>query len=176
MLDSALREQLQYGEQMGQHEDSKSLSNLRSAHRRNLESFSPLERNRRSFVAIGFRNVNRWMTVDPQVAAGVESTLQAQVTLAWTAFEILSADLWIAAVNERPNPLAVRFAKSPQPKGQDKGISITALSEYGSHSFDLSKQMGTVLVDHEKVDFNSCRHENRLRKGIWRITTIVRFS
>ncbi|HEX5424631.1 MAG TPA: hypothetical protein VFW94_13875 [Candidatus Acidoferrales bacterium] len=73
--------------------------------------------------------------------------------LAWTAFEVLASDLWVAAVNLQPNPLAVRFSQSLQDKAQGKSVTVSSLAAYGDHDFNLSNLMGEVLRD--KADFAS---------------------
>lgn len=109
----------------------------------------------------GQLSVETWSGVHPEIATGIHAIMLSQITLAWTAFEVLSADLWIASLNERPKPLATNFARSTQPTAQDKSITITALAEYGDHNFDLSKSMGTLFVQQKKVDFTSLETTKR---------------
>lgn len=99
--------------------------------------------------------VASWRNVHPEIATGIDAIMRAQITLAWTAFEILSGDLWIAALNERPKPLATNFARGTQDKGQDKSIPISVLAKYGNHDFNLSASMGTVFAQQKKADFTS---------------------
>jgi hypothetical protein len=54
---------------------------------------------------------------------------------AWTAFEVLAGDLWIAAVNSRPVSLG-----KPAAKRQKVGIDAIA-----NHKFDLREHMGDML-------------------------------
>jgi hypothetical protein len=104
--------------------------------------------------------LDSWASRQPELVAGIRTVLLAQISLAWTAMEILSEDLWIAAVNERPNPLATNFAKTTQPKGQEKSITISQLAKYGEHTFDLSKLMGTLFAAEQKADFTSLASTN----------------
>lgn len=99
--------------------------------------------------------LDRWADIYEEITHSVSAVLTSQLTSAWTAFEIFSADLWVAIVNERPRPLALNFARSIQAKAPDKSISITALAEYGDRNFDLSRSMGTIFAQQKKVDFTS---------------------
>jgi hypothetical protein len=99
-----------------------------------------------------------WGGFHPEIMEGVHAIMLAQITLAWTAFEVLSADLWVAAVDERPRPLATNFAnKCPDnnENNQEKSIPISALARYGKNDFDLSKSMGTMFAEQKKADFTS---------------------
>jgi len=75
---------------------------------------------------------------DPQSLGGhaVEMMGCAIVIGAWTAFEALAADLWIAAVNARPNNLGKAAARSK------KRISI---HEIARHEFEIKNHMGEIL-------------------------------
>lgn len=104
--------------------------------------------------------LDSWANRHSSLTLGIRAVLLAQLSLAWTAFEILSSDLWVAAVNERPNPLAVNFAKTPpqgKRKSQPKSIAITNLSRYANRDFNLSKVMGNLFVSEKKADFTSLR-------------------
>jgi hypothetical protein len=90
---------------------------------------------------------------DPDFLAGLRAILVTQITGTWTAFEVLAADLWEAALNAHPETLSAlsAFAAGGQPKsGRDQEKTI-ALSEIGKHRFDLTSKMGTVL--REKFNF-----------------------
>ena len=127
--------------------------NYVALHRLSTESLTPEDlANIREHGAVV---VNKWTYAHPRLRAGVRAVLLSQITLAWTAIEMLAADLWIAAVNERPNPLATNFARSVQHKAQDKSIPLTALAKYGDHDFNLQRMMGRILHDEKKVDFTS---------------------
>ena len=84
----------------------------------------------------------------PEINLGLDALLSAQVVGAWTAFEVLSGDLWIAAVNAAP-AAAVRWAQ----KDSDKAVPLSKLVKYGDHSFNLGAIMGDVLAAEEKVSF-----------------------
>ncbi|MGD0464642.1 MAG: hypothetical protein ABSB74_19330 [Tepidisphaeraceae bacterium] len=105
-------------------------------------------------LEIGYSELRNWTRQHGEMNPGVEAILMAQIVLAWTAFESLSADLWVAAVNVRPNPLATRAGAPSGGKGQPKSLTIPQMSEY-AHNFDLSKVMGDVLKNEKKVDFVS---------------------
>lgn len=99
--------------------------------------------------------LDQWVSRHSALQPGLHAMLLAQLSLSWTAFEVLSTDLWVAAVNERPNPLAVQFAKTPQPKMQDKSITLPNLAKYAANDFNLSEVMGDLFVQEKKVDFTS---------------------
>lgn len=89
---------------------------------------------------------------------------------AWTAFEVLVADLWIAALNFGPKTLAESVFKvakeiglkpdidGARQKVEEKMIPLTSLADYG---YDLRAKMGTMLSEERKVKFDS--FENSLR-------------
>ncbi len=83
--------------------------------------------------------------------SAIGALLAAIVSSAWTAFEALAEDLWVAAINARPDPLVANFL-DVQGKNQEKTIPIKVLSDYGH---DLRSRMGDMLRDHEKADFQS---------------------
>src|SRR5262249_32108698 len=73
--------------------------------------------------------------------------LSSSTSTAWTAFECLATDLWVAALDSRPATLAQRALKSlPSDDQSDgisgKGIAVWQLAKYG---FDLRGCMGRVL-------------------------------
>jgi hypothetical protein len=76
--------------------------------------------------------------------SGLSSILAAQVISAWTAFETLAKDAWIAAVNVRPKLLGLQEAMV--------GKSIP-LRKLHLHIFDLKNHMGDVL--HDRFSFDS---------------------
>jgi hypothetical protein len=82
--------------------------------------------------------------------AGVEAWLSAQVVNSWTAFETLAGDLWEAALNSHPHGLSELKGEKAQ---GEKTVPIGLLQKY---SFDVSKQMGTLLK--EKRTFDRLEH------------------
>jgi hypothetical protein len=98
---------------------------------------------------------------DPRMAALNEAILpislsqdalgSAIIIYAWTAFETVSTDLWIAAANKRPMSIGLAVAKVSNQKGQSgkqqlyepgKSIKLAALEKYG---LDLREHMGDVI-------------------------------
>lgn len=100
-----------------------------------------------------------------EIREGLAAVLRGMVTGMWTAFEVLASDLWEEALNAHPKGLAELKGKSPKsaqaPKGPftalgpEEGTRDSAkmvkLSYLQTHSYDLSKLMGTVL--REKYNF-----------------------
>jgi hypothetical protein len=108
-------------------------------------------------------------------SGAIESILSTVIVGTWTAFEVMSADLWIASVNESPDPLASltgdadrisdlnRGAKKGNvatPDNQeeidddildrlsessDKTIKIGEMHRVTRGRFDLSQHMGDLL-------------------------------
>ena len=99
--------------------------------------------------------------------AAFASLLSGMAMAAWTAFESMSSDLWVQAVNVGPKAWSKKvFEKAKTPhlkpesernKEQEKSIPLTVLSEYG---YDLRMKMGTLLKQQEKVDFQSLANTN----------------
>ena len=75
---------------------------------------------------------------------GFLAMLGAQVIGAWTAFDALTTDVWIAIVNERPN-IALNA-----PGLKDKSFNLSRLQQ---HDFNWHGRIGDLLKD--KVDLTS---------------------
>jgi hypothetical protein len=103
----------------------------------------------------GTSSVITWGGFHPEIGEGIHAIMLSQITMAWTAFEILSKDLWIVALNERPKPLAVNFANAQKGNGPGKSIAFTEMTKFGEYDFNLSKSMGTLFIDQKKADFTS---------------------
>ena len=67
----------------------------------------------------------------------------AQITGAWTAFEVLSKDLWVVAVNCNAEILGVNAAKA------EEKFPITRLQKY---DFNLQNAMGDLLYPNHDFD------------------------
>jgi hypothetical protein len=85
---------------------------------------------------------------------GVHAIMSSLMISSYTVFEVMIADLWVAALNARPDPLALlqgRAAKSegkPQSKVQEgKSLEIHVLV---ANKFDVSGKMGDILKDKHK--------------------------
>jgi hypothetical protein len=78
----------------------------------------------------------------------------AAISASWTALECLAADLWVAALNEHPQPLAQAALGSLDPTESGeltaKQISVGLAARHG---FDLRHCLGTLLK--QKFDFTS---------------------
>lgn len=100
-------------------------------------------------LSIGGYNVESFTRNDltGELPRGIEAVLASMIMGAWAAFETLSIDLWIAAVNKFPRPLAQNFSK----RNGDKGLNLSILSEY---EFDISGKMGTILRHKGKAKFD----------------------
>ena len=86
---------------------------------------------------------------------GALSLLSAMTTGAWTAYESLATDLWIAAVNLRPNDLGVNalLAKeNAKGEAEPTPFSLNILRKY---KFDLANSLGTMIWRERKFNFNA---------------------
>jgi len=101
------------------------------------------------------------------VRRGLEATLRGIVLGAWTAFEVLSSDLWEAAINAYPRRLAAlkgdnsvlrrprsTFGAFPEAASESPTSSkLIRLDFLLAHGFNLSAKMGTVL--RERFNFQA---------------------
>jgi hypothetical protein len=94
----------------------------------------------------------------------VTSMLSSMVVGSWTAFEALCDDLWVAAVNAYPNPLAIRAGAPKDGKGPPKSLTIPQMAQYAS-DFNLNKVMGSVLKAERKVEFISLSTTSSAYRG-----------
>ncbi|MBS1955302.1 MAG: hypothetical protein JST89_14040 [Cyanobacteria bacterium SZAS-4] len=85
---------------------------------------------------------------------GFEQLFRNSVSSLWTAFEILSGDLWEHSVNSHPEVYAhgALFVKKDTIGMSGKNIHAAVLQQ---HNFNLSAVMGTIL--REKYSFTSFR-------------------
>ena len=94
------------------------------------------------------------------VHKGLEALLASTVTAAWTAFETMAADLWVAALNERPRLAFVALGVEPDStdseeealRKRQKKLSFPAWMLLDS-DFDLRNEMGTAVSKMRKWDF-----------------------
>lgn len=80
--------------------------------------------------------------INPRLLHGLESVMVAQVTGAWTAFEVLAGDLWEAALNSKPNPLATLSGIKTHGSNDKPSIQLWRLQQ---HQFNVTSHMGTIL-------------------------------
>ena len=88
------------------------------------------------------------------LTSSMQVLYSAAISASWTAFECLATDLWVASLNERPQPLAQSALSSldVHEPGELSGkqISVGLAAKYG---FDLRHCLGTLLKP--KFDFTS---------------------
>jgi hypothetical protein len=87
--------------------------------------------------------------------AGFRALLHATTVLSWSAFECFAKDLWIAAMNARPDKLARAAVEAQERRGRDsnspvsgKMVPFYVIEQYG---FDLRSSIGSILSG--KFDF-----------------------
>ena len=113
----------------------------------------------------------------------VSLVFESQVISAWTMFETLAADMWVAVVNAHPVPLAGLVGKenrianlmkkpddAPELDGEDsddescgefiainstKTVGLQHLHNLTRGDFNLSQKMGSLMVMAERVKFTS---------------------
>jgi hypothetical protein len=87
---------------------------------------------------------------------GMHFILMAQITGAWSAFEVLAKDAWIVAVNAKPDVFATRAIDEMLPNQNGKRqrtiprISYDYLKQI---KFNLDGKLGTVLADESSLNF-----------------------
>ena len=98
---------------------------------------------------------------DERIRVAYDAIMSLQIVLAWTAFEVLAGDLWREAVNAHPTGLSdlrgsvgnsAKTTKAAGDQRDGKSISLVQLQKY---KFNVSKSMGTLLIDERKVSFTS---------------------
>ncbi|MEX2121591.1 MAG: hypothetical protein WD847_18535 [Pirellulales bacterium] len=96
-----------------------------------------------------------------EIAEGIQSIYQAAITGAWTAFEVLIEDLWVACLNARPRLGFIALDAEPLPddsegererkKSKRTPVPVWMLRD---PAFDPRKQMGDLLKAQRKWDFS----------------------
>ena len=91
----------------------------------------------------------------PETEEAIDAILGGMVIAAWTAFETMASDLWVAALNAHPVKLAAlsgtwhkpekfeadELTEDEEDQKQDKTVKLQDLQMNG---YDLSKKMGSV--------------------------------
>lgn len=99
----------------------------------------------------------------PVVRDGFKPLFSNVIIGAWTAFESLATDLWIAAVNLRPKSLGLKALKAQrkgqeaatenqQAKGKPHTLPVDLMAKY---EFDLKDRLGYFLWRERYFDFNN---------------------
>jgi hypothetical protein len=94
-----------------------------------------------------------------------ETHVASMVVMAWTAFEVLSKDLWVVAMNHGDKRAVERvFAAQNKAGGlkpdaettkqAEKMVPLSILQDFG---YDLRSRMGDLLVQQKKVEFMSVK-------------------
>ncbi len=101
----------------------------------------------------------------PKFGGWFTHLMEMQIVACWTAFETLAGDLWVAAVNAQPSPLAMlsgsrtRISKgkgkrsdeakfSPDESNapqDDKEVSLSDIMRLSRGTYDISHCMGSLL-------------------------------
>jgi hypothetical protein len=114
---------------------------------------------REQALEIGYSELRNWTRQHGEMSPGVEAILMAQIVLAWTAYEVLSEDLWVAALNARPRlgfiAINAELKEGEPIKDREeklkKKFQIPVWILERDPNFQLQTGMGTLLK--EKCDF-----------------------
>lgn len=88
--------------------------------------------------------------LDHETARDAAAHLLRQCTvLTWSAFEVLTSDLFVYLINTNPRLSALLFRDERTKKLYQAKELIVALEEYG---YDLSRNMGEVLLRQSRMD------------------------
>ena len=93
----------------------------------------------------------------PHIAQGMRGIMESAILSAWTAFEVLAVDLWVAALNARPMSLGDKALRAPKPKTGEReinpvesaakadlsAVNIDLLRQY---KFDVGDKLGTIML------------------------------
>jgi hypothetical protein len=94
------------------------------------------------------------------LSSGIEAVLSGILVAAWTAFETLVSDLWVAALNSRPKLGLIAIGGLIEKRDDDdrveyeqtsKALSVTA-KLLAENDYSLKGKMGTIAV--EQRDFS----------------------
>ncbi|MDM8537545.1 hypothetical protein QUF70_12375 [Desulfobacterales bacterium HSG17] len=109
------------------------------------EQLEALRANKAKMPTIDPYYLQQLIDKEEKVKQGMKSVISSSIVLSWTAIETLSRDAWITCVNSLPDPLAKNALRQ---KGDEvKTLKTTSIGKY---NFDLSKFMGTLLVEEEE--------------------------
>jgi hypothetical protein len=86
---------------------------------------------------------------------GIEALLSFLVLESWTAFEVLSADLWVLAVDNGPKEVAAKVALSKQLQKADDQITPETVHTL---EYDPRKDLGSFLRETGRVSFQKLDH------------------
>ena len=106
---------------------------------------------------------------DHRMRRSIETLLSSQIAFAWTTFETLAGDLWVASLNAHPDTLAMLCGKAIRiwnisnakipPKNddnskreRDKMVSLNALHHRTHGKYNVAEIMGTILKDRYGFD------------------------
>ncbi len=123
-----------------------------------LYAESPPEDAKKLAILRGHSEIRKWAENYTDVALGIEATMFAQITGAWTAFEALPEDLWVSYLNANPNAGLRVLSAEPSPDDSEEvrnqkrkvrcELPVHLLARY---DYNLKNRMGTLL--RKKWDF-----------------------
>lgn len=100
-------------------------------------------------------HLDRLTAEDPQFGTWLRALEQSAAMALWSAFESLASDLWVYAVNSRPNLFAARVMKQFSESLQRQRLSSRSIpiGIAAKYSFDLRNHIGDIVAD--GIDFTS---------------------
>jgi len=118
-----------------------------------------------SIWANSMREISAYIAQDRVAFEGILAWLSTVLVGAFTAFESMATDMWVRAVNRRPNTLGAnlvkfptcrpRAARSSSEKEKDQQQPTIRLSELADAGFNVSTGVGDLLKRLHRVSFES---------------------
>ena len=113
-----------------------------------------------SYEDVGYCNLDLFASIAEEMEHGLRATMSMAMISAWTAFEVLAEDIWVAALNERPRlgfialnvePLQSDSEVEKERKRNEKVRFPAWMLQ--QPDFVIQKNMGTALAHMRKWDF-----------------------
>ena len=122
-----------------------------------LASLTP-EKDKEQLGRWGVEYIEQLLATIIPMRKSMEGILSAIIIESWTAFESLSSDLWVAAVDYGPRELRLRVANTNQLLKPDDNIGPKQLFEA---EYDPSKNYGSSLRELGRVSFQKLDYIKR---------------
>jgi hypothetical protein len=109
----------------------------------------------------GAMNIDMWTVRDATLKEILGVLLSLALVNAWTVFETLATDLWVAALNTKPDlacaasMTAIRVDKNERDNAVDNELGKTIpIAKARDYDFDLRTHMGTILKASKRYKFD----------------------
>jgi hypothetical protein len=115
-----------------------------------------------------FKQVKQLSDHEPGFAEWVRALEHSAIMATWSAFETLAADVWVHAVNSRPELFAARvlkaFTEGPPEGMSSRSIPIGLAAKY---DFDLRNCIGDIVA--QRIDFTSLEDIRKAYKAAFEL-------